>query len=68
MFKDLLNVILIKILQIFFNEDVADFILYQDVINFFNGNMYQMKMLLNLNLYEDAAMRVADLQHQVDEI
>ena len=66
--KDLLNVILIKILQIFFNEDVADFILYQDVINFFNGNMYQMKMLLNLNLYEDAAMRVADLQHQVDEI
>ena len=64
----MLNVILIKILQIFFNEDVADFILYQDVINFFNGNMYQMKMLLNLNLYEDAAMRVADLQHQVDEI
>ena len=64
----MLNVILYKILQIFFNEDVADFILYQDVINFFNGNMYQMKMLLNLNLYEDAAMRVADLQHQVDEI
>lgn len=51
-----------------FRKVVAYFNLYQDVINFFNGNMYQLEMLTIFNLYKDAAMRVADLQHQVDEI